>query len=98
MSTDQLRASTLLNAYSVIKNYPLKASDLAMDYYVQQQYNKSMKNLCIDLLLNLTFYADDTGNLILLFKNRKHDAIASLITYGNGSIPGCKILQVALRD
>jgi hypothetical protein len=98
MSTEQLRTSSLLNAYHIIQSYPLKAADLLMDQYVQQQYKVSLKNLCIKLLLNLTFYTDNSGNLVLLFKNPKYDTIASLITYGNGAIPGSKILQIALND
>jgi hypothetical protein len=57
-----------------------------------------LKNICIKLLLNLTFYKDNTGNLILMFKDPKYDIIARLITYGNGAIPGSKILQIALND
>ena len=98
LSTEQLRTDTLLNAYYVIQNYPLKATDMAMDQYIQQQHGTSMKNMCVKLLLNLTFYKDDAGNLVLLFKNPKYDTIASLITYGNGAIPGSKILQIALND
>ena len=96
MSTEQLRTNTLLNAYFIIQKYPLRASDTLMDQYIQQQYKTSLKNLCIKLLLSLTFYEDDTGNLVLLFKNPKSDALARLITYGNGAIPGSRILQVAL--
>ena len=98
LSTEQLRTDTLLNAYYIIQNYPLKASEVVLDNYVQQQYKVSLKNLCIKLLLNLTFYKNDTGGLVLLFKNSKYDSIARLITYGNGAIPGSKILQIALND
>lgn len=97
MSTEQLRTNTMLNAYFIIQKYPLKAADTLMDQYIQQQYKTSLKNLCIKLLLDLTFYKDDTGNLILLFKNPRSDTLAQLITYGNGAIPGSKILQVALN-
>ena len=96
MSTEQLRTNTLLNAYFIIQKYPLRASDTLMDQYIQQQYKTSLKNLCIKLLLDLTFYEDDSGNLVLLFKNPKSDTIAQLITYGNGAIPGSRILKVAL--
>jgi hypothetical protein len=96
-SYDRLRTDTLLNAYNIIRKYPLHASDLLMDQYIQQQYNVNLKNMCVNLLLNLTFYEDNSGNLILLFKDPKYDKIASLITYGNGAIPGSKILQNALK-
>lgn len=98
LSIEQLRTSTLLNAYYIIKNYPLHASDLIMDQYIQQQYNTTMKDMCIKLLLNLSFYEDDSGNLILIFKNPKYDKIARLITYGNGAIPGSRILKTAIHN
>lgn len=98
MSIEQLRANTLLDAYYIIKNYPMHASDILMDRFIQQQYDISLKNMCINILLNLTFHKDDEGNLVLLFKDQKYDKIASLITYGNGAIPGSRILQIALSD
>ena len=98
MSTEQLRTNTMLNAYFIIQKYPLRASDTLMDQYIQQQYKISLKNLCTKLLLDLTFYEDDSGNLVLLFKNPRSDALARLITYGNGVIPGSRILQVALSS
>ena len=97
-STEQLRTNTLLNAYFIIKNYPLHASDLLLDKFIQQQYDISLKNMCIKLLLSLSFHKDNEGNLVLLFKDPKYDKIASLITYGNGAIPGSKILQIALSN
>ena len=98
MSPEQLRADTLLNAYFIIKNYPLKASELALDNYLQAQYKTDLKNLCIKLLLSLTFYTDNSKNIILLFKNPKDDMLARLITYGNGALSGSKILQIALSS
>ena len=98
LSTEQLRTDAMLNAYYVIKNYPLKASEVILDRYIQQQYKVSLKNMCIKLLLNLTFYKNDTGDLVLLFKDRRYDNIAQLITFGNGAIPGSKILQIALAS
>ena len=98
MSPEQLRADTLLNAYFIIKNYPLKASELALDNYLQAQYKTDLKNLSIKLLLSLTFYTDNSKNIILLFKNPKDDMLARLITYGNGALSGSKILQIALSS
>ena len=98
VSTEQLRANTLLNAYFIIKNYPLHASDMALDTFIQQQYKTTLKNMCINLLLNLTFYEDVDKNLVLLFKDQKHDKLARLITYGNGALPGSRILQLALKN
>jgi hypothetical protein len=97
-SIEQLRTNTLLNAYYIIKNYPMHASDLLLDQFIQQQYDTSLKNMCIKLLLNLTFHKNEAGDLILLFKDQKYDKIARLITYGNGAIPGSQILKIALSS
>lgn len=98
LSPELLRTSALMSAYYTIQNYPLKASELALDQFIKQQYHTSLKNICIKLLLNLTFYKDPYGNFILLFKDPKYDKLARLITYGNGAIPGSKILQIALNN
>lgn len=97
MSTEQLRTNTLLEAYYLIVNYPMHAADLILDQFIQQQYDVSLKNMCIKLLLSLTFYKNNKGDLVLLFKDPKYDKIARLITYGNGAIPGSRILQIALE-
>ena len=97
ISTEQLRTNTMLNAYFIIQKYPLKTHEQLMDRFIQRQYKTSLKNLCVKLLLDLTFYEDDSGNLVLLFKNPTSDALARLVTYGNGAVPGSKILQVALN-
>ena len=88
----------MLNAYFIIKNYPMHAADLVLDQYIQQQYGTTLKNMCIKLLLSLTFYENNEGKLILLFKDYKYDKIAQLITYGNGAIPGSSILRIALSN
>jgi hypothetical protein len=98
LSTERLRSDALLNAYFIIQKYPLRPSEISLDNFIQQQYKITLKDMCIKLLLSLTFYKDNEGNLVLLFKDAKYDKIASLITYGNGVIPGSKILQVALRN
>ena len=97
LSIEQLRTNTLLDAYFLIQNYSFHAPELILDTFIKQQYKISLKDLCVKLLLSLTFYEDNEGNLVLLFKDQKYDKLASLITYGNGAIPGSKILQTALK-
>lgn len=97
LSPNQLRTDTLLNAYFVIQNYPIGPAEIQLDNYIQQQYKIDLKNLCLSLILSLTFHKDKSGNLILVFKNPKDDKLARLITYGTGIIPGSKILQIALK-
>ncbi len=97
LTPEQLRTDTLMTAYFIIEGYPLKASEQRLDNFIQKQYKTSLKNMCITLLLNLTFYRNKEGNLILMFKDKKYDTIASLITYGNGVIQGSNILRAALQ-
>ena len=87
-----------MTAYFTIKNYPVHASTTMLDNYLNQQYKISLKDLCIKILINATFYKDNEGNLIILFKDPKYDKLARLITYGTGAIPGCPILKVALNS
>lgn len=98
LTTEQLRTNTLLDAYFIIQNYPLKASDQILNNYLKQYYKTTLKDLCIKLLLSLTFYEDKDKNIILMFKNPEYDKLARLITYGNGATPGSKILQIALSN
>lgn len=97
LSPSQLKTSTLLNAFFIVKSYPLKASDKILNDYLKQQYKASLKDLCVKLLLNITFCKNEENDFILLFKNPKLDQLAQLITYGNGAIPGSRILQIALK-
>ena len=86
------------NQFIRIRDYRVTLHVWILDNYIQQQYKISLKNLCIKLLLKLTFYKDDTGNLILLFKDPKDDLLARLVTYGNGALPGSNILKSALNN
>lgn len=98
LSPRQFKTSTLMSAYYIVSKYPLKASDKILNDYLQTTYKTSLKNLCIKLLLNISFLKDDEGNFVLLFKDPTLDKLAQLITYGNGAIPGSKILQIALKN
>ena len=98
LSTEQLRTSVLLKAYYIVQKYPLHASELLLDQYIQLNYGMTLKNICVKLLLKLSFYTDNSNKLILMFKDSKYDRIARLITFGNGAIRGCPILQIALSE
>lgn len=90
-----LKTRAMLQAYSVIKHYPMNGAERLLDAYINNQYNKSLKNMCIDLLLHMTFHVNKAGEVILLFNDKRYDTIAQIITFGTGNIPGSKILQTA---
>lgn len=97
LSDEQLYTSALINAYHTIRNFPMKATELLLDSYIQTEYKIGLKNLCIKLLLSTTFYKDNNGDFIIIFKNKEDDLLARLITYGNGAISGSNILKTALN-
>lgn len=92
-----LKTRAMLQAYSVIKHYPMNGAERMLSSYIENQYNKSLKNMCIDLLLHMTFHVNKAGEVVLLFNDRRYDTIAQIITFGNGAIPGSQILQAAFR-
>lgn len=98
LSPQQFKTSTLMSAYYIVSKYPMRASDKILNDYLQTTYKAGLKNLCVKLLLNISFLKDDEGNFVLLFKDPALDKLAQLITYGNGAIPGSKILQIALKN
>ena len=98
LSSRQLKANTLMRAYFVVSNFPLKASDKILDDHLKAKYNTNLKNLCVKLLLNISFLKNNEGDYVMLFRDPSLDRLAQLITYGNGAIPGSRILQIALKN
>lgn len=91
------KTEILLHAYFIINNYPLRATEQLLNNYLQKEYKVSLKDVCIKLLLNISFNKNDKDDtFILTFKDPKYDKIAQVITYGTGVVPGCQILQRAL--
>jgi hypothetical protein len=97
LTPEQQRTDILLEAYFIIKGYPLRVSETLLDNYLNQYHKIGLKDLCVKLLLSLTFHIDEKENLIGIFKNQEDDKMAQLITYGNGATPGSRILQTALK-
>lgn len=93
-----LKTEIYLNAYFLIKNYPFKSTETRLDLYLKQNYKISLKDACLQLLLNATISKTRSGDFILLFNNPKDDKLAQLITYGNGLVSGSKILTIVLNQ
>lgn len=95
-SLAKLKNDRILQAYISIKNYPFKANDLLMNQFIEQKYEISLRELCIKLLFNLTFFKNKNGNLVASFKDPRYDKLARLVTYGDGLHFGSPILKDAL--
>jgi hypothetical protein len=95
---DTLRTKALMRAFYIIKKYPLNTHEKKLDEYLQQYHKITLKDMCIKLVLSISHYENDEGNIILIFKDLKHDQMARLITYGTGAISGSNILKKALNS
>lgn len=95
---NDIKTEVYLKASFIINNYPFKASEICLDRYLKQKYKIGLKKMCLYLLLKTTINKTKAGDFILVFNDINDDAIARLITYGNGIIPGCKILLIALNQ
>ena len=67
-SIEYLRTSTLMKAYYIVKKYPMNATELLLESYIKQQYSVDLKNMCIKLLLNMQFCANNENNLIFIVR------------------------------
>lgn len=93
-----LKTNAYLSALFIIENYPIRASERALDLFLKQQYKIGLKDLSKQLISKLTINKNKSGDFILLFNDPEDDRMARLITYGNGIVPGCKILLLSLNQ
>ena len=91
-----VKLKTLVRARSLISMYPMRGTELLLDSYLVENYKLTLKNACILLLTYLQVDAGEEGELIMFFKDEKHDKLAQIITYGIDKIPGSQILKKAL--
>ena len=93
----ELAGRLLADAKFFIDSYPMQASEKLIEKTIFKEYNISLKTACNYLVLVADLYKNNEGNLVVVFKNPYWDRLARLITYGNGKIPGSKILQIAFN-
>lgn len=96
-SSEFVRLKALTLAFCRIKNFKLHANEQLLDNFLKQQYNRSLKDLCIELLTKLVLFKNGQEELILLFRDPYYDKIARIITYGTGNIPGSPILKASFK-
>lgn len=91
-----LRWQVLKTAKRYVALCKMTADDLVMDSYLVKTYGFKLKNLCYYLVTQATFQTNGNDSIIVLFKNKKLDTLARIITYGNGKINGSAMLKKAL--
>lgn len=86
-----------LRAHRRIVKFKMSGDELALDKFIKETYNASLKLMCINLLDHIKVNIND-GEFTAYFNSKDWDKIAILITYGNGKINGSKILRNAFSD
>ena len=84
------------HARRVILAWPMRATEIALDNYLKNNYNTSLKIVGMNLLLNSSTSTDGEF-LVTTFKDIRYDKIASFITYGNSEVRGCNMIRDAFR-
>lgn len=80
--------------------YKMNATEKQLDLFLKQQYKKSLKVICKNLVKNKLNINWDSAlnNIIINFKDAESDKLAALITYGNEYTLGSNILKFALNQ
>lgn len=91
-----VKLKTLVRARSLISLYPMRGTEVILNNYLVENYKLTLKNACFLLLANLKFSVGEENEIIMFFKDEKHDKLARIITYGIDNISGSQILKTAL--
>ena len=65
--------------------------DILLNRFCIQKYKSTLLNMCVLLFINSTVHVNE-NEVIITFKDKKFDDIATIITYGTGKVPGSDIL------
>lgn len=98
IDADTFKTKILLIAKKAVLLFPMKATEIALNEVLSKKYHKTLKQLCLSLVLRCNINTDNTNSAIITFPNKKDDELAAFITYGNLDICGSSILQVAFRQ
>lgn len=91
-----LTAPIFLNARQYILLRKLNAADTQLSRYLVSVYKKDLKRLCLELISRAKLMKNFDKEIVVVFPTKADENLAKLITYGNGIVPGSKILQTAL--
>ena len=91
-----VKLKTLVRARSRISLYPMRGTEVILNNYLIENYNITLKNACLLLLVNMHMSAGEENEIIIFFKDEKYDKLAQIITYGIDNISGSQILKTVL--
>lgn len=73
--------------------YKLTPAEVQLDRYCRKNYGRTLKQICIKLLLNAQITQESPTSYFIIFTDKQLDTLANLITYGNLEIRGSNILK-----
>ncbi len=85
----------LHGARMTIAMYRIKPAQKQLSDYIWEKYGFNLKAASAMVVANCKLQKNKNNELIITFPSKKIDQLATLITYGNGKIQGCSILQEA---
>ena len=85
----------LQGARMTIAMYRIKPAQKQLNDYIWKKFGLNLKAACAMVVANCRLQKNKNNELIITFPAKQIDQLATLITYGNGKIQGCSILQEA---
>lgn len=77
--------------------YHITPAQLKLNSYLWDNYGLNIRTASMLVLSQCKLQKNYSNEVIVTFPQKKIDKLASLITYGNGKIQGCPILQEAFN-
>lgn len=78
-----------------INFYKITPAQFKLNSYLLDKYGLNIKSASLLVLAHCRLLKNYNNEIIVVFLSKDIDKLASLITYGNGKIQGCPILQEA---
>lgn len=83
-------------AEQIIWNYPMRATENAIEKLVWDSYKLTLKEACLKIIHSCLITSNE-GSVTISLTDKKLDKLYRLITFGTGKIQGSNILLTALK-
>ena len=94
-TSDQITLIAKRAAKRKIIFYKQHAAEKALDKYLRKTYKASLTTACLKILANASFSDNGSHEIFITLPDKVLDNVATIITFGTGSIPGSNILRNA---
>ena len=80
-----------------VQNYKIKPAECKLSNYLYKTYGYNLRAASCIILAHSTLQKNKSNEIIITFKDKLIDDLATIITYGNGKIQGSNILKEAFN-